>query len=131
LYKCSMWIRTSLNGRARVSKLSRKYPIHIYTRRIRLRYSYQPENGSNLSNDTGGKMNVHRLEALLRDAEKAHAEFEKKHGKHADWPSFYAGYIIERLETDHTCPIHDEEQVAAYEWEPINQQPSGYNEKSY
>jgi hypothetical protein len=44
------------------------------------------------------ELTVERLAQLLRDAEKAHAEYEKKLG-HADddWPSWYAVYIVDRL----------------------------------
>ncbi len=38
------------------------------------------------------------LARLLRDAEKAHGEFEKEQG-HADpnWPDWYAQYLIDHL----------------------------------
>jgi hypothetical protein len=39
------------------------------------------------------------LADLLREAERAHAEYERELGQRdEDWPSWYAGYIVERLE---------------------------------
>lgn len=42
-----------------------------------------------------------RLAQLLKEAEKAHAEYEKTLG-HRDeaWAEWYAGYICEQLEQD-------------------------------
>ncbi len=38
------------------------------------------------------------LAQLLRDAEHAHAEYERQLGEwDEDWPSWYAHYIVERL----------------------------------
>jgi hypothetical protein len=38
------------------------------------------------------------LAELLRDAERAHGEYERELGaRDEDWPSWYAGYILERL----------------------------------
>lgn len=38
------------------------------------------------------------LAELLRDAERAHAEHERRLGKRdEDWPTWYAGYILDRL----------------------------------
>jgi hypothetical protein len=38
------------------------------------------------------------LAALLQAAERAHAAYERKLGERdEDWPSWYAGYILERL----------------------------------
>jgi hypothetical protein len=38
------------------------------------------------------------LAQLLRDAERAHAEYERSLGERdEDWPSWYAGYILDRL----------------------------------
>jgi hypothetical protein len=38
------------------------------------------------------------LASLLREAERAHAEYERELGsRDEDWPSWYAGYILERL----------------------------------
>lgn len=38
------------------------------------------------------------LEKLLRQAEKAHGEYEQKLGKRDDnWPSWYAEFIVEKL----------------------------------
>jgi hypothetical protein len=39
------------------------------------------------------------LADLLREAERAHAEYERELGQRdEDWPSWYAGYIVEKLE---------------------------------
>lgn len=39
-----------------------------------------------------------RLAVLLREAEKAHGDFEKSLGhRDDDWPDWYAAYIAERL----------------------------------
>lgn len=39
-----------------------------------------------------------RLAQLLRDAEAAHAEYEKSLGHaDADWPKWYAWFILERV----------------------------------
>jgi hypothetical protein len=45
-----------------------------------------------------------RLETLLREAEKAHGEYEKTLG-HADanWPAWYAEFIVKKL-TDRGAP---------------------------
>jgi hypothetical protein len=38
------------------------------------------------------------LAELLREAERAHGEYEKTLGRRDDdWPSWYANYILERL----------------------------------
>jgi hypothetical protein len=38
------------------------------------------------------------LAALLQSAERAHGEYERELGERdEDWPSWYAGYILERL----------------------------------
>lgn len=43
------------------------------------------------------------LERLLRQAERAHAVYEKKLGvRDEDWPRWYAAYLAERLA--HTSP---------------------------
>lgn len=42
-------------------------------------------------------MNEARLAELLREAEKAHAKHEAETGTHDDWPSYYAAYIMQRL----------------------------------
>ena len=40
-----------------------------------------------------------RLAELLREAERAHGEYEKKLGRRDDnWPDWYADYIAERLD---------------------------------
>jgi hypothetical protein len=39
------------------------------------------------------------LEKLLREAEKAHGEYEQKLGHRDDnWPSWYAEFIVEKLQ---------------------------------
>jgi hypothetical protein len=43
-------------------------------------------------------LTVDRLAQLLRDAEKAHGEYEKGLGHpDEDWPAWYAAYIVDRL----------------------------------
>ena len=38
------------------------------------------------------------LAELLREAERAHGEYERTLGhRDDDWPSWYAGYILDRL----------------------------------
>jgi hypothetical protein len=38
------------------------------------------------------------LAELLRDAERAHGEYERELGaRDEDWPTWYAGYILERI----------------------------------
>jgi hypothetical protein len=38
------------------------------------------------------------LADLLREAERAHGEYERTLGKRdEDWPAWYAGYILDRL----------------------------------
>jgi hypothetical protein len=38
------------------------------------------------------------LAELLREAERAHGEYEQSLGERdEDWPSWYAGYILDRL----------------------------------
>jgi hypothetical protein len=38
------------------------------------------------------------LAQLLRDAERAHGEYERELGsRDEDWPAWYAGYILDRL----------------------------------
>ena len=40
-----------------------------------------------------------QLADLLREAERAHGEYERRLGQRdEDWPSWYAGYILDRLE---------------------------------
>jgi hypothetical protein len=42
-----------------------------------------------------------RLAVLLREAERAHGEYEKTLGhRDDDWPDWYATYIVERLSSD-------------------------------
>jgi hypothetical protein len=38
------------------------------------------------------------LAQLLKDAERAHGEYERELGQRdEDWPTWYAGYILDRL----------------------------------
>jgi hypothetical protein len=38
------------------------------------------------------------LAALLKEAERAHADYERELGsRDEDWPTWYAGYILDRL----------------------------------
>ena len=38
------------------------------------------------------------LAELLREAERAHGEYEKELGsRDDDWPAWYAGYVLDRL----------------------------------
>jgi hypothetical protein len=42
-----------------------------------------------------------RLAALLREAERAHGQFETSLGhRDDDWPDWYAAYIAQRLRAD-------------------------------
>ena len=42
-----------------------------------------------------------RLEQLLREAEAAHAEYEKELGhRDDDWPAWYARWIVARLQEE-------------------------------
>ncbi len=42
-----------------------------------------------------------RLAELLREAERAHGDYEKTLGRRDDdWPDWYAAYIAERLGVD-------------------------------
>lgn len=41
---------------------------------------------------------VEELAELLREAERAHGEYERELGQRdEDWPSWYARYILEKL----------------------------------
>ena len=43
-------------------------------------------------------IHVDTLAEFLRDAEKAHADYEKNiGGKDADWPRWYASYLTKRF----------------------------------
>jgi hypothetical protein len=43
-------------------------------------------------------LTTEQLAGLLREAESAHAEYERGLGQRdEDWPSWYADYILERL----------------------------------
>jgi len=47
------------------------------------------------------EVTVDELAMLLREAEAEHANYEKTVGRaDADWPSWYARYILEKLERD-------------------------------
>lgn len=40
-----------------------------------------------------------QLAQLLREAESAHAEYERELGQRdEDWPAWYAGYILDKLQ---------------------------------
>jgi hypothetical protein len=44
------------------------------------------------------QLTVTELADLLREAERAHGEFEKTLGRRdEDWPSWYADYILKKL----------------------------------
>jgi hypothetical protein len=44
-------------------------------------------------------LTAERLAELLREAERAHGEYERDlGGRDEDWPSWYADYIVSRLE---------------------------------
>lgn len=44
-------------------------------------------------------LNAEKLAELLREAERAHGEYEREIGtRDDDWPSWYADYIVRRLE---------------------------------
>ena len=39
------------------------------------------------------------LAALLHEAERAHAEYERELGRRdEDWPAWYAGYILDKVQ---------------------------------
>ena len=43
-------------------------------------------------------LTAEQLAALLREAEKAHGEYERTLGhRDDDWPTWYAAYIVKRL----------------------------------
>jgi hypothetical protein len=45
------------------------------------------------------ELTADELTRLLREAERAHAEYEKELGRRdEDWPAWYADYVIRRLE---------------------------------
>ena len=47
----------------------------------------------------GTDLTAERLAELLREAERAHAAYERTLGsRDDDWPSWYARYIVGRLE---------------------------------
>jgi len=44
------------------------------------------------------QLTTERLAQLLREAERAHGEYEKELGRRdEDWPAWYADYILRRL----------------------------------
>jgi hypothetical protein len=48
-----------------------------------------------------GELTVERLAGLLREAEREHGAYEKELGsRDEDWPTWYAKYILERLERE-------------------------------
>jgi hypothetical protein len=47
------------------------------------------------------EVTVDELASLLRDAEAAHADFEKTLGRRDDdWPRWYATYILDKLQNE-------------------------------
>jgi hypothetical protein len=55
-------------------------------------------------------VNVTNLASALRDAEKAHAQYEKRLGRQdADWPTFYASYLLRQhaVSIPSTTPFFD------------------------
>ena len=45
------------------------------------------------------ELTADELARLLREAERAHAEYERQLGsRDEDWPAWYADYIVRRLE---------------------------------
>ena len=47
-----------------------------------------------------GNLTAEQLAALLREAEKAHGEYERTLGhRDDDWPPWYAAYIVKKLQT--------------------------------
>jgi hypothetical protein len=43
-------------------------------------------------------LNADELARLLREAERAHGEYEKELGRRdEDWPAWYADYVIQKL----------------------------------
>ncbi len=51
------------------------------------------------------------LTSLLKEAEKAHAEYEYALGhRDDDWATWYAGFIIDRLQEDTGIANPDEEK---------------------
>jgi hypothetical protein len=47
----------------------------------------------------GAELTREELARLLREAEQAHAAYEKELGsRDEDWPAWYADYILRRLE---------------------------------
>ena len=48
---------------------------------------------------TTEELTAERLAQLLREAERAHGEYEKQLGQRdEDWPAWYAQFIVERLQ---------------------------------
>jgi hypothetical protein len=47
------------------------------------------------------ELTAERLAELLREAERAHGEYERELGRRDDdWPTWYARYIVERLDDE-------------------------------
>ena len=50
---------------------------------------------------TSHELSAERLAELLREAEQAHAEYERELGRRdEDWPTWYARFIVDRLRSD-------------------------------
>ena len=48
-----------------------------------------------------GQLTKDKLARLLREAEQAHAEYEKELGRRdEDWPAWYAGWIVDQLRAE-------------------------------
>lgn len=50
------------------------------------------------------EMSQEELARLLAEAERAHAAYEREHieGRDSNWPSWYAGYILQRVHREHS-----------------------------
>lgn len=51
------------------------------------------------------ELNQEELSRLLKEAEHAHAEYERQHfeGRDDNWPSWYAGYILRRIKEENSA----------------------------
>ncbi|MGH9492380.1 MAG: hypothetical protein ACRD2K_02670 [Terriglobales bacterium] len=43
-------------------------------------------------------LTAEQLAALLREAERAHGEYERTLGHDDDWPTWYATYIVNKMQ---------------------------------
>ena len=54
------------------------------------------------------QLSVAELADLLREAERAHGEFEKTLGRRdEDWPSWYADYMLKKLRERGSPPLRE------------------------